>query len=127
LFAFSRLLFKLARRFSSIPPCQGAFGDAAGIFYCSESTVAICVPPFSLPENKLRSVMAIKKTAPELVASIRTGAVSLTDAKKLAALPAGDARTAAIEDVVGGKDVREAEKVSFSSNSTRSETLLFRL
>ena len=53
----------------------------------------------NLPENKLKTVMAIKKSAPELIASVRAGGIKLSDAKKLAALPSGEARSQAIEDV----------------------------
>ena len=64
-----------------------------------------------LPESGFRHAAAIKKAAPEVAAMVRAGTISLTEGRKLAALPE-EARKTAVDAVTQGMDVRSAVRAA---------------
>lgn len=62
---------------------------------------------FKVKERDLRTVQETKKRAPELIAKVRSGEMTLPDAKKLSRLEP-EARKVAVKAVEDGKDVRTA-------------------
>lgn len=65
----------------------------------------------AIPERKIRLAQEIKKASTEVSSMVRAGTVSLTEGKKLTALPA-PARATAIAAVAKGGDVRSAVRTA---------------